>query len=312
MPYDVFGAYIDTVVVLAERLASNKTLKDLPKAPTQLVVFPPKFKIRSTDDFTLFTKTTDAVRWISHENNEFLVTLSDDEHSIIEKIRRTGGKFSDIADIQRGVTPFLTMSKPPKINPLPAFKGTVRRYRLIPSVPVFIRYDETLAEYKPQRYFQGPRVLLREMISRQFRLQASYTEESFITNKSMQSILLADTTYYIFYLFCLFNSKLLSWDFLAIHSVGRRDDFPKIVLKQTRDLPFRKINFSDSADKSRHNQMVHFVELILSLHKTLMTAKTDHEKTALKRQIDVTDRQIDQLVYELYGLTDEEIRIVEG
>ena len=31
-----------------------------------------------------------------------------------------------------------------------------------------------------------------------------------------------------------------------------------------------------------------------------------------KRQIDATDRQIDKLVYELYGLTDEEIKIVEG
>jgi len=127
MPYDVFGAYIDTIVVLAERLAENKTLASLQEAPTQLVVFPPRFKIRSADDFTLFTKTTDAVRWLSHEDKEFLVTLSDDERSIIEKIRGIGGTFSDIADIQRGVTPFLTMSKPPKINPFPAFKGTVRR-----------------------------------------------------------------------------------------------------------------------------------------------------------------------------------------
>jgi len=36
-----------------------------------------------------------------------------------------------------------------------------------------------------------------------------------------------------------------------------------------------------------------------------------HDKAALQRQIDATDPQIDQLVYELYGLTDEEIRIVE-
>ena len=32
---------------------------------------------------------------------------------------------------------------------------------------------------------------------------------------------------------------------------------------------------------------------------------------AIQRQIDATDKQIYQLVYELYGLTDEEIRIVE-
>ena len=35
------------------------------------------------------------------------------------------------------------------------------------------------------------------------------------------------------------------------------------------------------------------------------------DKTGIQRQIDATDRLIDQLVYELYGLTDDEIRIVE-
>jgi hypothetical protein len=54
------------------------------------------------------------------------------------------------------------------------------------------------------------------------------------------------------------------------------------------------------------------VDQILSLNKRLPEAKTDHEKTALQRQIDATDQQIDQLVYELYGLTEEEIKIVEG
>ena len=41
------------------------------------------------------------------------------------------------------------------------------------------------------------------------------------------------------------------------------------------------------------------------------TAGTLHEKTAIQRQIDATDNQIDRLVYELYDLTDEEIKIVE-
>jgi hypothetical protein len=40
-------------------------------------------------------------------------------------------------------------------------------------------------------------------------------------------------------------------------------------------------------------------------------ARTDHEQTNLKRQIDATDHRIDLLVYELYDLTEEEIRIVE-
>jgi hypothetical protein len=44
----------------------------------------------------------------------------------------------------------------------------------------------------------------------------------------------------------------------------------------------------------------------------LASAKTPHEQTVLQGQIGATDRQIDRLVYELYGLTAEEIRIVEG
>ena len=58
--------------------------------------------------------------------------------------------------------------------------------------------------------------------------------------------------------------------------------------------------------------MVTLVESMLLLNKQLTAANTDHEKTALRRQIDATDRQIDSLVYELYGLTDDEISIVEG
>jgi hypothetical protein len=51
---------------------------------------------------------------------------------------------------------------------------------------------------------------------------------------------------------------------------------------------------------------------MLKLHKDLPKAKTEHEKTAIDRQIAATDKQIDALVYELYGLTEKEIRIVEG
>ena len=76
-------------------------------------------------------------------------------------------------------------------------------------------------------------------------------------------------------------------------------------------LPIRLINFSDPNQKAMHDRMVTFVEKIQSLHKQLPLAKTDQEKTVLQRQIDTTDHQIDQLVYELYELTEEEIKLVE-
>jgi len=53
------------------------------------------------------------------------------------------------------------------------------------------------------------------------------------------------------------------------------------------------------------------VEQTLELHKRLAARKSQSDRDPYQRQIDTTDREIDKLVHELYGLTDEEIKIVE-
>ncbi len=57
--------------------------------------------------------------------------------------------------------------------------------------------------------------------------------------------------------------------------------------------------------------MVGQVETMLNLHKDLPEANTPHEQESLKRTIAATGNQINALVYELYGLTDGEVRTVE-
>ena len=58
--------------------------------------------------------------------------------------------------------------------------------------------------------------------------------------------------------------------------------------------------------------MVTLVERMLDLNKRLPEARTDQEQTLIQRQIAATDKEIDELVYELYGLTKEEIAIIEA
>jgi hypothetical protein len=67
----------------------------------------------------------------------------------------------------------------------------------------------------------------------------------------------------------------------------------------------------DITDTTKCGQIKNLTGQILTLHKQHTAAKTAYEKTAIERQIDATDRQIDTLVYDLYGLTEEEINIVE-
>ena len=58
--------------------------------------------------------------------------------------------------------------------------------------------------------------------------------------------------------------------------------------------------------------MVALVEAMLDLHRKLAAAVMGQEETVHQRQIVATDRLIDRLVYELYGLTEDEIGIVEA
>ena len=113
------------------------------------------------------------------------------------------------------------------------------------------------------------------------------------------------------------NSKILSWYFCQINLVARRDDFPKTIIKQTRELPFPDIRTTSKSDRAQHDALVTHVERMLKLHADLAAAKTPAAKTPaaqthLQRDIAATDRAIDQLVYQLYGLTAEEIALVEA
>jgi len=65
------------------------------------------------------------------------------------------------------------------------------------------------------------------------------------------------------------------------------------------------LNNSPPADKSRHDKLV-------GLMPKLRAATADSEKATLQKAVTATDQQIDALVYELYGLTPEELALVES
>jgi type I restriction-modification system DNA methylase subunit len=112
------------------------------------------------------------------------------------------------------------------------------------------------------------------------------------------------------YLQALLGSPLLDCYLRQVSSPFRGGywSYGKRFIEQ---LPIRTIDFDDPADVARHDRMVALVERMLELHKKLAAAAIPADRALYQRQIDATDRQIDALVYELYGLTQDEIRIVE-
>ncbi|MGF1470295.1 MAG: Eco57I restriction-modification methylase domain-containing protein [Rubrobacteraceae bacterium] len=112
------------------------------------------------------------------------------------------------------------------------------------------------------------------------------------------------------YFLGLLNSKVLS-TFLKMVSTPYSGGYLALNRQYIEQLPIRTIDFFDAEDAARHETMVELVEQMLGLHEKVEEAKIETERTVIGHQMSATDRQIDNLVYELYGLTDEEIQIVE-
>ena len=131
-------------------------------------------------------------------------------------------------------------------------------------------------------------------------------------------IYLANTAYCLgtdsLYLLGVLNSRLF-WFAISNISIPfgiRAGQYRyRLIYQYMEKVPIRPINMSVRSDKSRHDRMVELVETMLGLHKKFAAARGSGQQTLIQRQIHATDRQIDQLVYELYGLTDEEIAILE-
>ena len=105
------------------------------------------------------------------------------------------------------------------------------------------------------------------------------------------------------------NSFLLDYYLKSISSSfsGGYYAYNKQYIEQ---LPICIPDFSNRADASMYERVVTLVESILRLHSSLATINNPTEKQIIQRQIETTDKQIDALVYNLYGLTEDEIRIV--
>jgi hypothetical protein len=107
------------------------------------------------------------------------------------------------------------------------------------------------------------------------------------------------------------NSKLL-WRFLQEIAAGRRGGFIEAKPFYVEQLPIRAIDFSNPEEVAQHDKLVSLVDSMLELHKKKREAKMERDKELYDRQIKAVDAQINRLVYGLYGLTEEEIAIVEG
>jgi hypothetical protein len=112
------------------------------------------------------------------------------------------------------------------------------------------------------------------------------------------------------YLPGILNSRLFA--FLFDQSVRKAaPDRQWFSWDDFKNLPVYTPDFDRPEDRARHDRVEKLVQRRIDLGKSCRSAATDQERGALQKKIRVTEQQIDTVVYELYGLTADEIAVVE-
>ena len=113
------------------------------------------------------------------------------------------------------------------------------------------------------------------------------------------------------FVLAVLNSKFIG-NYWTNNFSDLRTTFPKIKGSYLAKLPIPKLDFKNKDQKQKHDEVVKNVDLLLQLNTDLQSTNLADKAEQLKHRIEHTESKINELVYQLYNLTNEEIRLIEG
>jgi type I restriction-modification system DNA methylase subunit len=112
------------------------------------------------------------------------------------------------------------------------------------------------------------------------------------------------------YLLAILNSPL-GWYLIGQYCTQIQNGY-QLIYKYLEKVPIRKIDFEKSTETKAYSQIISNVDLILKLNEKLKSSKLQDVLESLKQRIEHCEENINQLIYELYDLSEAEIRVIEG
>ena len=282
LPFNIFeDAYVDTALYFISKTK---------KSEYSIFTFEKKAAVKSFEgldyqtfkiidlkkpDFKLFIEKS-AQRFSRYDNDNFI------ELGLITKSTQglSGSNFTENAKAE-SETSFTFLSK-----------GNVYNYCLVKEKTYFtdLSNKKNLIPF----YQAEPKVLIRRIINRQDRLSVTYCKEKLVFKKDINPFIPTDTNFDAMYLTGILASKFISFIYLNSSSIATKDDFRQTTLTELRKLPIPKVNLQKQAG----------IKVVV---ENILKIKNEN----IEQDTSQLENEIDQLVYKLYGLTEDEIKIIE-
>lgn len=315
LPEKVFKAVVDTNVLIFQKTTNIKN-------------FNYDFIVEEIRNRTVHPLHTLNMNSFSHEGEVINIVTNKSGQDLFNKIVGNSKPLKDYFIVYNGIKPFekgkgappqteKTMIEKPFVKEgvkpgkdwQPLLRGSlINRYKNLWSKDYWILYGNWLAAPRDSSIFSNPnKIFVRQTGDR---IIATFSNELFYARNNLHIIIPKIELYSFMTLLGIINSRLIDY-WYSIINPEKGEALAEVKKAHVESIPIPSIDCIPSNSEISLN-IESDVKLLLELNSKISFVKTPTERTAIERQIQATDTQIDQLVYQLYGLTPEEIKIVEG
>jgi len=240
-------------------------------------------------------------------DNIFSINLLSEDMRLIDKIEKDKCKLFDFVNINNGVVTgddkHFIFEKKIDNNYKKCITGkNIKRY-YVSGLKGYVNYDlKKLLRARDPKIFESKEKLIMQMIN--INLIVCYDDQQLYNLGTSYDITTKSNELDLKYLLGLLNSKLLNY-YYQKKFTNESALTNAISTKNLFEFPIPSISGKDQQN------IIDTVNQMLEVQKKFHSAKTEADKKIYQQKIDILDKQIDQEVYKLYGLTAEEIRIIE-
>lgn len=257
-----------------------------------------KYKVRVSTSNKLDAIDTMIPNTYFISQPQFTLSIrSYETNNLMMKLRKNSVRLYEVLDIRQAIKSgndklYITNTKGVEGDYQPILRGKdIKRFSLT-DPHLYLLYGKHLACPRSRKIFEQPKILIREAGAE---ITATYDDNNFYIMSSLYNAILRDQSFSLKYLLGLLNSQLFQYIMYKLTFEKTKGAFTKAKIFHYYELPVKVCN------QTEQQKIIVIVDEILSIKK----------KNPLSN-IESLEKHLNDVVYSLYGLTDDEIMEVES
>ena len=257
-----------------------------------------EYKVRVSTSNTLSAIDTMIPKTYFFNQPQFTLSIrSYEANGLMMKLRKNSIRLCEVLDIRQAIKSgndklYITKSKGTEGNYHPILRGKdIKRYSLT-DPHLYLLYGKHLACPRSKEIFEQPKILIREAGAE---ITATYDDNNYYIMSSLYNAILRDQSFSLKYLLGLINSRLFQYIMYKLTFEKTKGAFTKAKIFHYYELPIKACN------QAEQQKIIDIVDKILSIKKSTPSSN-----------VESLEKCLNDMIYKLYDLTDEEIMEVEG